>query len=208
LRGDGLFHLQPQARLNCPGTSLDVLRPVDLAGTTTLTNGAFWMISGVTVTNRGSMTTWRTSQLRGGTAGNPGTFLNMGSLRLHGDTNPFNPQTWWVDNFENRGEFTVVDGSVHFERSMRLGGRTRIESGASLWNSGNVTQLSGSIVEGGGTWEFRSVSAHLTEPVTVGEHRLDEVFGQDLRVAAGERARLGALNGCACALCIAFEVHD
>jgi len=28
-----------------------------------------------------------------------------------------------------------------------------------------------------------------------------------LWVAAGKRARLGALNGCAGALCIAFEVH-
>jgi hypothetical protein len=29
-----------------------------------------------------------------------------------------------------------------------------------------------------------------------------------LRVAAGKRARLGALNGCAGALGIAFEVHQ
>jgi hypothetical protein len=173
LRGDGLFHLEPQARLICPGTSLDVFRPVDLAGTTTLTNGAFWMISGVTVTNRGSMTTWRASHLRGGPAGSPGTFLNMGSLWLHGDTNPFNPQGWSVDTFENQGEFTVVDGAVHFERSMRLGGRTRIESGAALWNSGTLSQRPGSVVEGAGTWEFRGISARLTEPVTVGGEALE-----------------------------------
>ena len=44
--------------------------------------------------------------------------------------------------------------------------------------------------------------------ILVIEHRLDEVFRQDLRMAAGKRARLGALYSCAGALGIAFEVHE
>ena len=44
--------------------------------------------------------------------------------------------------------------------------------------------------------------------VAVREHRLDQVFRQDLRMTARKRARLGALNGGACALGIAFEVHE
>jgi len=190
LRGDGLFHLEPLAQMNCSGTGLDVFRAVDLAGTTTLTNGAFWMISGVAVTNRGSMTALAGSHLRGGPAGSPGTFLNMGSLRLHGDRNPFNPQAWSVDSFENRGEFTVVDGAVHFDRTVRLGGRTRIESGAALWNSGSLSQLPGSVVEGAGTWEFRGVSAHLTEAVTVSEIRLTQGILQPDASQSWQRLRI------------------
>ena len=47
-----------------------------------------------------------------------------------------------------------------------------------------------------------------SKAVAISEHRLDEVFGQDLRMAAGKRARLGALNSGAGALGIAFEVHE
>jgi hypothetical protein len=43
--------------------------------------------------------------------------------------------------------------------------------------------------------------------IAIREHRLDQVLRKNLGVAARQRARLGALNGGACALGIAFEVH-
>ena len=47
-----------------------------------------------------------------------------------------------------------------------------------------------------------------SQAVAVGEQRLQKMFGQKLRMAAGERCRLRALDRRAGALGIAFKVHE
>lgn len=189
-RGEGLFRLESSGRLLCPGTSLVVSRPMDLAGETTLTNGAFWHVTGATVTNRGTMTSYPRAYVYTEIGAVPGKLMNVGSLRIHAAGAGNTDVNWYPTEFENAGEIVVEDGTVSLTRSVRLGGTTRIEAGAVLASGGNLTQASGSVVEGAGTLVVEGGTAVLTEAVTVGEVRLTQGNLRAEAAQSWERFRL------------------
>lgn len=171
MEGDGLFRLEASGRLACHG-AFTAKRRMDLAGTTTLTNGAFWTISGVAVTNRGTLTTLSRATIDSDRFGASGGLLNTGTVRVHAVGTPGSPINWSPDPLENAGEFVVVEGILGLVEPIRLGGRTRIESGAVMITQGGLTQLPGSVVEGAGVLEVGGGLARFSEPVTVAEVRL------------------------------------